>query len=178
MAEALGAAGSIVGIVAFGLQFVTKIQMYIDTVENAENSFRNIALDISATASALDQINRFIEEDRATAEKGEVATAKSGLPLAKQELSREDKARMRRRQKERIRKAGGLPGDKNTNTQGAAAKAKASGARTTRAQQQKDTLGDLRKGGVKVINKKGEVLDMEGNKAKAARAATSGSFKL
>lgn len=116
---------------------------------------------------------------RATAEKGEVATAKSGLPLAKQELSREDKARMRRRQKERIRKAGGLPGDKNTNTQGAAAaKAKAPGARTTRAQQQKDTLGDLRKGGVKVINKKGEVLDMEGNKAKAARAATSGSFKL
>ena len=115
---------------------------------------------------------------RATAEKGEVATAKSGLPLAKQELSREDKARMRRRQKERIRKAGGLPGGNNTNAQGGAAAAKAPGARTTRAQQQKDTLGDLRKGGVKVINKKGEVLDMEGNKAKAARAATSGSFKL
>ena len=77
MAEALGAAGSIVGIVAFGLQFVTKIQMYIDTVENAENSFRNIALDISATASALDQINRFIEEDRATAEKGKASSGQS-----------------------------------------------------------------------------------------------------
>ncbi|KAI0134454.1 U3 small nucleolar ribonucleoprotein mpp10 [Xylariales sp. AK1849] len=96
-----------------------------------------------------------------TAEKGEVV-AKSGLPVAKQELSREEKTRRRRRQKERIRKAGGI-GDK-----------KLSG----KAQAQKQTIGDLKKGGVKVINKKGEVLDMEGNKAKAVKAISSGSFKL
>jgi U3 small nucleolar RNA-associated protein MPP10 len=95
------------------------------------------------------------------AEKGEVV-AKSGLPVARQELSREDKTRRRRRDKERIRKAGGL-GDKPL---------------SNKAQAQKDTIGDLKKGGVKVINKKGEVLDMEGNKAKAIKAATSGSFKL
>lgn len=96
-----------------------------------------------------------------TVEKGEVV-GKSGLPVARQELSREDKTRRRRRTKERIRNAGGL-GDK-----------KLSG----RAQAQKDAINDLKKGGVKVINKKGEVLDVEGNKAKAAKALSSGNFKL
>lgn len=96
-----------------------------------------------------------------TAEKGEIV-AKSGLPVAKQELSREEKARRRRREKERIRKAGG--NDR-----------KPLGGR---AQAQKDAVADLKKGGVKVINKKGELLDMEGNKARDAMAKTSGSFKL
>ncbi|RYP34525.1 hypothetical protein DL767_004237 [Monosporascus sp. MG133] len=108
---------------------------------------------------------------RETAEKGEVV-AKSGLPVARQEMSREDKARRRRRQKERIRKTGGFGGA------GAGARPGASAGGKTRAQERKDTLGDLKKGGVKVINKKGEIVDMEGNKAKAVKAASSGSFKL
>lgn len=94
------------------------------------------------------------------AEKGEVV-AKSGLPIARQEMSREDNLRRRRREKERIRKAGGET-------------AKLS----KKAQEKKDTLADLKKGGVKVINKKGEVLDMEGKKPQEARTATSTSFKL
>jgi U3 small nucleolar RNA-associated protein MPP10 len=96
------------------------------------------------------------------AEKGEVV-GKSGLPVAKQELSREDKTRSRRRVKERIRKAGGIDGDKKL---------------SSKAQAQKQTISDLKKGGVKVINKRGEVLDVEGNKTKAAKALSSGNFKL
>lgn len=96
------------------------------------------------------------------AEKGEVV-GKSGLPVAKQELSREDKTRSRRRTKERIRKAGGIDANKKLSGKAAA---------------QKQTISDLKKGGVKVINKKGEVLDVEGNKAKAAKALSSGNFKL
>ncbi|RWA10572.1 hypothetical protein EKO27_g4527 [Xylaria grammica] len=96
------------------------------------------------------------------AEKGEVV-AKSGLPVARQEMTREDKTRKRRREKERIRKAGGPDGNK---------------PQSAKAQQRKETLGDLKKGGVKVINKKGEVVDIDGNKAKAAKAASSGTFKL
>ncbi|GKT45078.1 U4/U5/U6 small nuclear ribonucleoprotein prp3 [Colletotrichum spaethianum] len=98
---------------------------------------------------------------RDTAEKGEVV-AKSGLPIAKQEMSREDKLRRRRREKERIRKAGGT--DKKPLSK--------------KAQMQKDTMADLKKGGVKVINRKGEVVDVDGNKAKAEVKATSSSFKL
>ncbi|KAI1438451.1 Mpp10 protein-domain-containing protein [Xylaria sp. CBS 124048] len=96
------------------------------------------------------------------AEKGEIVT-KSGLPVAKQEMTREDKSRKRRREKERIRKAGGLDSRK---------------PQSAKAQQRKDTLGDLRKGGVKVINKKGEVVDIDGNKAKSAKTAPSSTFKL
>ncbi|KAI0407578.1 Mpp10 protein-domain-containing protein [Xylaria palmicola] len=96
------------------------------------------------------------------AEKGEVIT-KTGLPVAKQEMTREDKTRKRRREKERIRKAGGLDSKQ---------------PQSAKAQQRKETLGELRKGGVKVINKKGEVVDIEGNKAKAAKAVSSGAFKL
>ncbi|KAI1196873.1 Mpp10 protein-domain-containing protein [Nemania serpens] len=96
------------------------------------------------------------------AEKGEVVT-KSGLPVARQEMTREDKSRRRRREKERIRKTDGTDGKK---------------PQSARAQQRKETLDDLRKGGVRVINKKGEVVDVDGNKAKAARAASSGAFKL
>ncbi|KAI0907925.1 Mpp10 protein-domain-containing protein [Ustulina deusta] len=96
------------------------------------------------------------------AEKGEIVT-KSGLPVAKQEMTREDKTRKRRREKERIRKAGDLDSKK---------------PQSAKAQQRKETLGALKKGGVKVINKKGEVVDIDGNKAKTAKAASSGTFKL
>lgn len=95
-----------------------------------------------------------------TAEKGEVV-AKSGLPVARQEMSREDKVRRRRRDKERIKKAGG----ETTKL-------------SKKAQDKKDTMAELKKGGVKVINKKGEVLDMDGKKPQAAKVATSSNFKL
>ncbi|KAK7215565.1 hypothetical protein V2G26_003568 [Clonostachys chloroleuca] len=97
-----------------------------------------------------------------TAEKGEVV-AKSGVPIAKQEMSREDRTRRRRREKERVRKAGGVGPGK---------------ALSGRAKMQRDTMADLKKGGVKVINRKGEVTDVDGKKIKAAKALTSGSFKL
>ena len=99
---------------------------------------------------------------RDNAEKGEIVS-KSGLPVAKQEMTREDKTRKRRREKERIRKAGGLDSQK---------------PQSAKAQQRQETLGDLKKGGVRVINKKGEVVDINGDKAKAATAASSGTFKL
>ncbi|GAB0137923.1 hypothetical protein EsDP_00006174 [Epichloe bromicola] len=102
--------------------------------------------------------------DKDTIAKGEVVT-KAGIPLSREEISREDKTRRRRRHKERIRKAGGVD----------AHKGKTLG---TRAKMQRDTMADLKKGGVKVINRKGEITDVDGNKAKAKKAVSSGSFKL
>jgi U3 small nucleolar RNA-associated protein MPP10 len=99
---------------------------------------------------------------KGTLRPGEVAT-RSGLPVARQEMSREDKLRRRRRDKERLRKAGGLDAGKNL---------------TGKAKMQKDTLAELKKGGVKVINRKGEVTDVDGNKAKAPKTVSSGNYKL
>lgn len=100
---------------------------------------------------------------RDTAEKGEVV-AKSGLPVAKQEMSREEKLRRRRRDKERIRKAGGTDAGKPT---------------SKKAQAQRETMGDLKKGGVKVINRKGEVVGLDGKKVVEQKGPqSSGAFKL
>ncbi|KAK3316703.1 Mpp10 protein-domain-containing protein [Apodospora peruviana] len=96
-------------------------------------------------------------------ERGEIV-AKSGLPIAKQEMSREDKVRRRRREKERIRKAGGVDANKPM---------------TRGAQARKETMGELKKGGVKVINRKGEVMGLDGKKTTEQAAVTSSSrFKL
>lgn len=98
-----------------------------------------------------------------TALQGEVV-AKSGLPVARQEMSREEKLRRRRREKERIRKAGGLDA-----TKGLSKKAKA----------QQETMTELKKGGVKVINRKGEVTGLDGKKATESKTTfTSGGLKL
>jgi U3 small nucleolar RNA-associated protein MPP10 len=101
-----------------------------------------------------------------SAEQGEVV-AKSGLPIARQEMSREEKLRRRRREKERIRKSGGDAGGQAKRPLG------------KKEQEKKDTMADLKKGGVRVINRKGEVVDVDGNKVSAEkRAATSVGFKL
>ncbi|KAK3342916.1 Mpp10 protein-domain-containing protein [Neurospora tetraspora] len=98
-----------------------------------------------------------------SAEKGEVV-AKSGLPIAKEEMSREEKARRRRREKERIRKAGGLDANKNI---------------SKGAQERKETMSQLKKGGVKVINRKGETVGLDGKKIAEQKGPTSsGAFKL
>ncbi|RGP79144.1 hypothetical protein FLONG3_2715 [Fusarium longipes] len=93
---------------------------------------------------------------------GEVVT-KAGLPVARQEMSREDKARRRRREKERVRKAGGVDGGKVV---------------SKRAKMQRDAVADLKKGGVKVINRKGEITDVDGKKAKSVKLASGGNYKL
>lgn len=110
------------------------------------------------------------------AAQGEIVTS-GGLPLARQELSREDKLRRRRRAKERMRKAGGA--DSTTTTTGTTTANGTKKTLSTRAKMQRDTIADLKKGGVKVINRKGEITDVEGKKAKVvAKIASGGSYKL
>lgn len=100
---------------------------------------------------------------KATAEQGELV-ARSGLPIARQEMTREDKLRRRRRDKERIRKAGGLDATKPL---------------SKKAKAERETTNELKKGGVKVINRKGEVVGLDGKKVSDKSVThTSGSLKL
>ncbi|KAI0112651.1 hypothetical protein F4776DRAFT_640220 [Hypoxylon sp. NC0597] len=75
MADPLGAAGSIVGIAAFGLQFATALQTYIETAADARETLRDIAFDISATASALEQLHEFTKAN----ENGKAIANDSGV---------------------------------------------------------------------------------------------------
>ncbi|KAL9102325.1 MAG: hypothetical protein Q9163_002505 [Psora crenata] len=101
--------------------------------------------------------------------KVEVGT-RSGLPVAREEMTREEKVRRRRREKERIRKAGGL-GAKNRAPGNAVSK---------KVEEKKGIIKDLKKGGVRIIGRKGEIRDVEG---KAVRGAGTlgrgaGAYKL
>jgi U3 small nucleolar RNA-associated protein MPP10 len=92
---------------------------------------------------------------------------KGGMPIAREEMSREQKLRRRRREKERIKKTG-------TNEEG---KKEATGQGKKKVQQ-KQLIGDLKKGGVQVIGKKGQVTDVEGKEIKDQARKGAGSFKL
>ncbi|PSN68567.1 Mpp10 protein [Corynespora cassiicola Philippines] len=103
-----------------------------------------------------------------SANKTEVVT-KGGLPIAREEMSREQKLRRRRRDKERSRKAGASSAA--TATPGEQRKKK-------QRDDKKQLLGDLKKGGVQVIGKRGKITDVEGKDVTKAEKKGAGALKL
>ncbi|CAK4033069.1 related to U3 snoRNP [Lecanosticta acicola] len=98
-------------------------------------------------------------------DKRQEVVGKSGLPAGHEELSREERKRRRRREKERIRKSSG---NDTSQTESRAAKAKKG----------KDgVIADLKRGGVKVIGKKGAVTDVEGRNVGNDGSAGQGAAK-
>lgn len=100
--------------------------------------------------------------------KEEVLRKGSGLPVGREEMTRDEKVRRRRREKERIRKAGGL------------GPAKALGGRGRKAEEKRGVIGDLKRGNVRVIGKKGEIKDVEGKtmQMQVAAGKGAGGYKL
>ena len=100
------------------------------------------------------------------ADKKREVVSRSGLVKAREEMTREEKLRRRRREKERIRKAGGLAASKIPESK--------------KLKDKKEVVGQLKRGGVKVIGKKGELKDVDGKAAEGGKGvATSGkAYKL
>jgi U3 small nucleolar RNA-associated protein MPP10 len=90
---------------------------------------------------------------------------KSGMPTAREEMTREQKLRRRRREKERIKKANLNETPKETGAE-----------KTTK--EKKQVVGALKRGGVQVIGKKGQLTDVEGQKVKDKARSGAGNFKL
>ncbi|KAL8961001.1 MAG: hypothetical protein Q9183_005372 [Haloplaca sp. 2 TL-2023] len=109
-------------------------------------------------------------EERSREDRQKEVVLKSGVPVARDEMSREEKLRRRRREKERIKKKGG--------TVVAAPENVTSGAK--KAKEKKNVVGDLKKGGVRVIGKKGELVDVEGKAVQGSKGGMKGggSYKL
>ncbi|KAL8941092.1 MAG: hypothetical protein Q9211_001957 [Gyalolechia sp. 1 TL-2023] len=107
-------------------------------------------------------------EERSREDKRKEVVLKSGVPVAREEMSREEKVRRRRREKERIRKRGETV-DPKAATAGAKKKA-----------ERKGVVDNLKRGGVKVIGKRGELVGVEGKGIKGGKEAVrgSGSYKL
>jgi U3 small nucleolar RNA-associated protein MPP10 len=92
---------------------------------------------------------------------------KSGMPVSREEMSREDKAAKRRRDKEKSKKAGlNKPKDQKASKS------------EKKKQGNKQLIGDLKKGGVQIIGRKGVLTDVEGKDIKEAAKRGAGSYKL
>ncbi|KAL9138544.1 MAG: hypothetical protein Q9175_000226 [Cornicularia normoerica] len=100
--------------------------------------------------------------------KEEVMKKGSGLAIGREEMTRDEKVRRRRREKERIRKAGGLTPAKSLETRG------------KNAEEKRGVIVDLKKGGVRMIGKKGEIRDVEGKavQGQVVVGKGAGSYKL
>ncbi|KAL4870614.1 U3 small nucleolar ribonucleoprotein complex, subunit Mpp10 [Aspergillus spectabilis] len=96
------------------------------------------------------------ETARAT---GEIVM-RNGVPVTKEEMSREEKAKLRRRQKKLSQ-----------------ASAEPSKQRSRQAAEKQQIVSDLKKAGVKLIGKEGEVTDINGSKV-AATGDRSGAHTM
>ncbi|PNS20023.1 U3 small nucleolar RNA-associated protein MPP10 [Sphaceloma murrayae] len=105
-------------------------------------------------------------------ERGEgemLAGGRKGVVLAKDERERGEGKRARRRAKER--------GKKRAENRGGLEKSREKEGKD-RKEGREEVLGRLKKGGVKVIGKKGELTDVDGGKVKEAVQKGAGAYKL
>ncbi len=119
---------------------------------------------------------------------GEVVPKGSHVPVALEEMTREEKVRRRRRNKERLRKklasnggGGGGGGGGDSKANGAAKDGVVGGkGGEKKAQERATVMGDLKRGGVKVINRKGEVTDTQGKviQERSQRVIVGSHYKL
>lgn len=94
----------------------------------------------------------------------EEVVGKSGLPSGREEMNREERKRRRRREKERGKKAGANEVPKAS----------------TKGEKEKEMLGDMKKGGVKVIGKQGQMTDVAGKEVRQTNGGPQGggTYKL
>jgi hypothetical protein len=64
MAEAAKDPGSIVSVVAYGLQLATTLQTYAEGLSEAKEKLCELAVDISTTAAALKQLQEAVDADK------------------------------------------------------------------------------------------------------------------
>lgn len=104
------------------------------------------------------------QEVYAPGEDGRVAgevVSRTGASVAKDEMTREEKARVRRQKKNSQRKTGSE-----------------STRQPNQPSKKQQLVSDLKKGGVKVVNKEGQVTDMNGDKVGAAGKSSADALKL
>ena len=128
-----------------------------------EDARPNAGADVGVSMLAPQEIYKAGEQrDKRT----EVAT-RGGLTVGREEMSKEDKIRRRRREKERIKKSSAPP-LQNGDPQ-----------KSKNKEQKNQVASDLKKGGVRVIGKKGEIRDVDGKEIRNRGASRgAGAYKL
>lgn len=104
---------------------------------------------------------------------------KGGAVVGREEMEREERKRARRREKERARKKGGAAQRKSGVGDGKEVNTKSDKAQRKR-NEAKQVEATLKRGGVRVIDRKGEIRDVQGREVKvtAGNRAGGASFRL
>ncbi|EMC97738.1 hypothetical protein BAUCODRAFT_33465 [Baudoinia panamericana UAMH 10762] len=132
-------------------------------MEDARPSAGGNAVEVSQLAPQ--EVYRAGEAVDGKAEVVQGGKGKGGVVVAREEMTADERKRRRRREKERIRKAGGA----------APVAGKADGAKKGKGEMVKE----LKRGGVKIIGRKGDVVDVEGRKTGGGgQPVGGGRFKL
>ena len=102
---------------------------------------------------------------------------KSGIATSKEEMSREEKRRKRQREKERAKKGKigqGVEPAATTDAKSGKQKTK----KKSKSEEKQGILEELKRGGVQVVGKKGELQDLAGKKSRGKSEVTSSALKL
>lgn len=112
-------------------------------------------------------------EDRGKEDKKREIITKGGMAVSREEMEQDTRKRRRRRTKERIRKSdgggGGVPaaaagGGSTKNFRNGGGENKKNKSTTTTTTKKKEIMNQLKKGGVRIIGKKGDIRDVNGKK--------------
>lgn len=117
-----------------------------------------------------------VGEDRSKEDKKREIITKGGAAVSREEMEQDTKKRRRRRTKERIRKSGGgdnkaLPPEAAA-ARGGLTKNVTNGRENKKQTTEKEVMSQLKKGGVRIIGKKGDIRDVNGKKMPSS--STSG----
>ena len=104
-----------------------------------------------------------VGQDRTREERVREVVRKGGAVVGREEMERDERKRARRREKERARKRGGVEGKKKR-----VGDVKEASAKSEKAQRKRDETkqveATLKRGGVRLIDRKGEIRDVQGRK--------------
>lgn len=148
---------------------VPQLDVRVDAPAISIEDARPAGVEAGSTAGRLAPQEVYRAGDGVERALGETVTRGGGV-VAREEMSRDEKRRRRRRDKERIAKKNGNQGagagaGKAVDEQG--------NEKSVKKNKEREMLGQLKRGGVRVIGKKGEMRDVEGNKVSAQTGGTA-----
>lgn len=135
--------------------------------------------DVDGTTMLAPQEVYKVGQDRTREDRVREALRKGGTVVGREEMERDERKRARRREKERARKKGRVEKKNNGVRDG-----KESSTKSDRAQRKRDETkrveATLKSGGVRIIDRKGEIRDVQGRKMTIGPATRSNgaSFRL
>lgn len=119
-----------------------------------------------------------VGDGRTRADRVREVVRKGGAVIGREEMGREERRRARRREKERARKRGGVENQRRSVADGSKASPKSGNPQARRKRDEaKQVEATLKRGGVRIIGRNGEIRDVQGREVKDKDKDRAGNDK-